>query len=99
MEEIICAREGCNEPLPETRTFNQKFHNAECCRIETNRRIMEKYYINRDRKAGKVRYCNKCTVTRLSRYNESQICSSCQLAAKAAADAEVVEMLSKVNWV
>lgn len=71
-----CANDGCNETF-EKKTHNQIYHNDECCRQATNRRIMEKYYANRDRKQGKERLCYKCKSTKLSRYNESTICSSC----------------------
>lgn len=94
---IKCANDGC-EIMFEQVTHNQKYHNSECCRIATNRRIMEKYYARRDQKAGKTRYCNKCHSTRLSRYNDSQICSACQLASVTAANNAVVSMLASVSW-
>lgn len=92
-----CAREGCEEEFIPA-THNQKYHNSECCRIATNRRIMEKYYAKRDQKAGKVRFCLKCKTTRLSRYNDSQICGSCRVASVTAANHAVIEMLTAVNW-
>ena len=73
----ICANEGCNETF-EKKTHNQIYHNDECCRQATNRRIMEKYYANRDRKQGKARICNQCKLTKLSRYNETNTCSACE---------------------
>lgn len=94
---IKCAREGCNEEFVAA-THNQKFHNSECCRIATNQRIMQKYYAKRDQKAGKVRYCKKCKTTRLSRYNDLDICGSCQTATITAANNAVAHMLSSVSW-
>lgn len=71
-----CANEGCSERF-EKKTHNQIYHSDECCRQATNRRIMEKYYANRDRKQGKTRLCKQCKATKLSRYNESDTCSAC----------------------
>lgn len=93
----ICAREGCEEEfLPAT--HNQKYHDSECCRVATNQRIMQKYYAKRDQKAGKARYCTKCNHTRLSRYNDSQICGSCKVSSVAAANNAVATMLASVSW-
>ena len=44
---MICANSECKKDFA-PKTHNQKYHNDECCRIATNRRIMEKYY---DKKA------------------------------------------------
>lgn len=94
---IKCANDGCEEEFTPS-THNQKYHSAECCRIATNRRIMEKYYAKRDQKAGKVRYCAECKTTRLSRYNDSQICGPCKEATTTAANAAVANMLAAVAW-
>lgn len=75
---IVCAREECHVAY-EPKTHNQKYCCSECCRVETNRRIMEKYYAKRDQRLGKARYCDDCKVTKLSRYNDSHICGSCSL--------------------
>lgn len=75
---LVCAREECSE-VYKPKTHNQKYCGPECCRIETNRRIMEKYYAKKDQRAGKIRLCSSCGVTRLSRYNDSRICGSCEL--------------------
>lgn len=94
---IICAREGCEVEF-EPATHNQKYHDSECCRIATNRRIMEKYYAKRDQKAGKTRFCMVCKTTKLSRYNDSQVCGSCQVAPVAEANNAVAAMLLSVSW-
>ena len=94
---IICAREGCEEEFAPA-THNQKYHNAECCRVATNERIMQKYYAKRDQKAGKARYCIKCNVTKLSRYNDSQICGGCQASSITEANNAVANMLAGVSW-
>lgn len=78
-EELIeCAAEGCDEVFVK-KVSNQKYHNDECCRKETNRKIMEKYYDNRARLLGKERMCKQCKTTKLSRYNEKQVCAACEL--------------------
>lgn len=94
---IKCARAGCEETFFAA-THNQKFHNAECCRISTNQRIMEKYYDRRDQRLGKPRYCSDCTTTKLSRYNDDKICSGCKIKNNVLANKTVTEMLLSVSW-
>lgn len=57
------------------KTHNQKYCSNECCRIATNKRIMEKYYQKRARLRGEERLC-KCG-SPLSRYNPEDICEMC----------------------
>ena len=95
-EELICALEECNERYIKT-THNQKYHSAECCRIATNRKIMEKYYQKRARKLGHVRYCDECGVTKLSRYNESLICGSCSAKRRDDINKSLTDMLQNVS--
>lgn len=60
----------------EPNTHNQKYCSAECCRIATNRRIMERYYERKRNRSGSERLCrSKGCDTRLSRYNDSRYCS------------------------
>lgn len=72
---MICANKECAKEF-EAKTHNQKYCTDECCRIATNRRIMEKYYEKKAIKNGALRPCKKCGC-QLSRYNESNLCSSC----------------------
>jgi len=72
---VICSNRECGKEF-EPKTHNQKYCNDECCRIATNRRIMEKYYEKKAIRNGAKRECFKCGA-RLSRYNESSACSSC----------------------
>jgi len=75
---MICANKECLNGKEFTpKTHNQKYCSDECCRIATNRRIMEKYYEKKAIRRGAKRLCKKCD-SRLSRYNESNICASCQ---------------------
>ena len=94
---IICENRDCSAEF-EPKTHNMKYCSAECCRVATNRRIMEKYYAKRDQKAGKARYCSKCKVTRLSRYNDSLMCGACHASSVAKANNAVLSMLSAVSW-
>ena len=40
---MICANKDCAIDF-DARTHNQKYCSDECCRLATNKRIMEKYY-------------------------------------------------------
>lgn len=60
----------------EFKTHNQKYCSQTCCRISTNKRIMEKYYAKKERLAGKKRLCS-CGST-LSMHNPDSICAMCQ---------------------
>lgn len=94
---FVCAREGC-EVEAQRKTHNQKYCTDECCRLATNQRIMEKYYDKRDQRQGKARFCKICQATRLSRYNDSQVCSSCASQREINANNSVIDMLSQVSW-
>jgi hypothetical protein len=72
---MICANKECSKEF-EAKTHNQKYCTEECCRVATNRRIMEKYYEKKAIRGGAVRVCKRCKV-RLSRYNDSSLCVSC----------------------
>ena len=93
----ICARGGCEESY-QRKTHNQKYCSDECCRLATNARIMEKYYARREQKSGKTRYCSKCKETKLSRYNDTTICSGCLSAKEVGMNNSVVSMLLDVVW-
>lgn len=94
---LTCANEGCEVSF-EQKTHNQKYCSDECCRLATNRRIMEKYYERRDQRQGKARYCKSCDVTKLSRYNDGQICGACRVKNEIAANNSVIDMLTNASW-
>lgn len=96
--QVQCDRPNCGEFFVK-KTHNQRYHNDECCRLATNAKIMEKYYERRDQKMGKPRTCKTCKVTKLSRYNDSQICSSCDSKRETAVNNSVWEMLQGANLV
>lgn len=73
---MICANKECAKDF-EPKTHNQKYCSDECCRITTNRRIMEKYYEKKAIRNGAKRICKKCQSV-LSRYNSSDICANCE---------------------
>ncbi len=75
---MICANKEClNGKEFTAKTHNQKYCSDECCRIATNRRIMEKYYEKKAIRNGAARGCKKCGA-QLSRYNDTTLCASCQ---------------------
>lgn len=94
-EAMQCAREGCNEIFV-PKSHNNKFHDAECLRVETNRRVKEKYYDDRDRKRGKERHCKVCRTTKLSRYNITSTCAGCESKKESERNKELAAMLSQV---
>ena len=76
---MICAYEECDGiKVFEPKTHNQNYCSDECCRIETNLKIKEKYQAKKDRLAGKKRICkNKGCQQELAMYNEGEICYTC----------------------
>ena len=73
---MICGNKECAKDF-NSKTHNQKYCTDECCRIATNRRIMEKYYEKKAIKNGAARPCKKCGA-QLSRYNQSIYCAGCE---------------------
>jgi hypothetical protein len=72
---MICFNKDCRKEF-NGKTHNQKYCSDECCRVATNKRIMEKYYEKKAIKSGAFRPCKICKA-KLSRYNDSEICLSC----------------------
>lgn len=72
---MICANKECSKEF-KPRTHNQKYCSDECCRVATNRRIMEKYYEKKAIRGGAIRKC--LCGNMLSRYNQNSICSICE---------------------
>ncbi len=88
---MICSREDCGKEFA-SKTHNQKYCSDECCRIATNRRIMEKYYEKKAIKGGKQRQCKSCKSI-LSRYNYTSICSLCEEKKDSESKKSLLEML------
>ncbi|MEY4332160.1 MAG: hypothetical protein RLZZ196_898 [Bacteroidota bacterium] len=72
---MICANKECAKNF-EPKTHNQKYCSDDCCRVATNKRIMEKYYEKKAIRSGAIRVCKVCK-TQLSRYNDTNICVIC----------------------
>ncbi len=89
---MICAREECGIEF-EQKTHNQKYCSDECCRIATNKRIMEKYYEKKAIKSGSARFCTKCKM-KLSRYNYNSMCNVCEAKSKSDKKKNLLEMLN-----
>jgi len=71
-----CANPDCPNKFDQVK-HNQKYCTPECCKIVTNAALMRDYYNKKARLAGKPRVCTECNTTKLSRYNETEICSEC----------------------
>lgn len=95
---LICANDGCDN-IFSAKTHNQKYCSDECCRLATNRRIMEKYYEKQAQRQGKTRHCKTCKKTKLSRYNDTQICSPCKKKRTSEANESVLNMLLQASIV
>jgi hypothetical protein len=93
---VNCARAECGKEFHKT-THNQKYCTNECCRIETNRKIMEKYHERAAIKRGKKRSCKSCGIS-LSRYNEGKICGACETRKREAHVGEAAALVGSVSW-
>lgn len=89
---VQCDRNGCTEWFVK-KTHNQKYHNNECCKLATNAKIMEKYYERRAQRLGQTRMCRSCKNTKLSRYNDDQICAACKAKNRIETNSSVLDML------
>lgn len=94
--EFTCARPECSVVSRKT-THNQKYCSNECCRIETNRKIMEKYHEKAAIRRGKKRACKTCSTT-LSRYNESNICGACETRNRNENKDSAAMLVNSISW-
>ena len=92
---MICANKECAKVF-NAKTHNQKYCSDECCRIATNRRIMEKYYEKKEIRGGKLRICNKCK-TKLSRYNQNNVCSTCEKNSNLTNKSKLLGMIDEIS--
>jgi hypothetical protein len=92
---MICANKECSKEFT-SKTHNQKYCSDECCRIATNKRIMDRYYEKKAIKKGALRNCKKCK-SELSRYNDSDICSTCIKGDKTKALKMVQEIINELS--
>jgi uncharacterized UPF0160 family protein len=92
---MICANQDCGIEF-EAKTHNQKYHSDECCRVATNKKIMEKYYEKKAIRSGSSRLCKNCN-SQLSRYNDQKICSMCQKNSNTKNKSKIIEMLDDIS--
>ena len=85
-----CAH--CGVPFESNK--NQKYCTPACCRLATNKKIMERYYENKKRKSGIKRYCDCGQL--LSRYNDSDICFICLNKEKENNNKAITEVINNV---
>lgn len=91
-ENLVCAYDECNQEFVKA-THNQKYCSDECCRLATNKRTMQRYYERRAIKLGSLRHCEICK-TRLSRYNYTSVCVSCEKSDKEKQRKDILDMLN-----
>lgn len=92
---MICFNKECAKEFT-PKTHNQKYCSDECCRLQTNRRIMEKYYEKKAIKNGAVRKCKTCSA-QLSRYNESEACLSCEARKNLSNKKNLLRMIDEIS--
>ena len=92
---MICANSECKKDFV-PKTHNQKYHNDECCRIATNRRIMEKNYEKKAIRNGAARPCSRCKA-QLSRYNASELCSTCERTVNSDTKNKLFRMINDIS--
>ena len=94
---ITCARIDCDVEFSQ-RKHNQKYCSSECCRVETNKRIMRNYYDKRAQRLGATRVCDECGLTKLSRYNDGTTCGPCSLRKSEESRLAVLDTFAAVLW-
>jgi hypothetical protein len=92
---MMCSNKECSKDF-EPKTHNQKYCSDECCRVATNRRIMEKYYEKKAIRNGAFRQCSKCK-TKLSRYNQGNLCSTCEKKVNVTNRGKLLGMINEVS--
>ena len=92
---MICNNKECSKEF-DSKTHNQKYCCDECCRVATNRRIMEKYYEKKAIKNGAFRGCSKCE-SKLSRYNKSNICAACEKSGSSKSKNNILGRINEIS--
>jgi len=92
---MICFNKDCSIEF-EPKTHNQKYCSDDCCRIATNKRIMEKYYEKKEIKNGALRKCKKCKI-KLSRYNSIDICHDCEQKSNSKSKGKVKVLIDEIK--
>lgn len=92
---MICSNKDCSVDF-DARTHNQKYCSDECCRVATNKRIMEKYYEKKAIKGGASRSCKSCK-SQLSRYNQENLCSTCEKSIEVKSRMMMIEIINEIK--
>ena len=92
---MICANKECAKEF-DAKTHNQKYCCDECCRVATNKKIMEKYYEKKAIRSGAKRECRVCK-SRLSRYNQSNICAKCEKNSAISNRSTILRMINDIS--
>ena len=95
---MICANKECLNGKEFTpKTHNQKYCSEECCRIATNKRIMEKYYEKKAIRNGTIiRKCKRCK-TKLSIYHNESFCASCEKSINVESRNKLLRMIDDIS--
>src|SRR5688500_1385180 len=89
--EINCV--WCGELFTKRRP-NMVYCKKECCNAATNKKLIDKYHREKDRKVQKNRKCSVCA-SNLSRYNSDEICHACQAKAQ---EAQKIKILKELGF-
>lgn len=73
---------------------NQVYCKAECTRIASNKKIIERYHASKAIKKNKDRRCTECD-GKLSMYNDDSICNPCEKGKK---ELERLDLLKKLGF-
>lgn len=92
---MICSNKECKKEF-DPKTHNQKYCSDECCRIATNKRIMEKYYEKKAIRNGAYRECRGCK-GQLSRYNTADICILCEKNSALKNRSKIIGMINDIG--
>lgn len=77
----VCQWKDCGESFTATRA-NQVYCKSECTKKASNQKIIDRYHENKALQRAKIgRECGECG-SRLSRYNDDDICNPCQRSKK-----------------
>ena len=72
-----CANPDCKKPFM-PRVYNAIYCNAECRKIITNQKVLQRYYDKKARLSSRRTCATKVCGTILSRYNAEDICERCK---------------------
>ena len=76
-DEVDCKNPDCSNTFV-PKTYNAIYCSPECRRVITNKKLLDKYYENKERKNSKRTCKTKDCSTILSSYNKEDICERCK---------------------